>query len=374
MNSDISQQLQQQVQNALAQKTALRIVGGNSKAFYGYRDGSGDSRTDDRMATAESLNVAGHCGVLNYEPTELVITARAGTLLSDIEKILDDNGQMLPFEPPAYSAEATIGGTIACNFSGPRRAYSGAARDFLLGCKIINGKAEILSFGGEVMKNVAGYDVSRLMAGAMGTLGVLLEVSLKVLPKAEMDHTQIFHCSSVEALDKMHALSQTPLPISASSFHGSDLCIRLSGATKAVNAAIDTIGGDNMDNAEQYWHDLKEQRLDFFSDDKPLWRLSLASDIESLPLGAGHDDNDSLYEWGGALRWLKSDATSELIQETLANVDGHACLFRHGKKSAQLQADLFQPLSPGLLRIHKNLKQAFDPENILNPGKLYSGL
>ena len=370
MNSDISQQLQQQVQNALAQKTALRIVGGNSKAFYGSRDG----RTDDRMAAAESLNIAGHCGVLNYEPTELVITARAGTLLSDIEKLLDDNGQMLPFEPPAYSAEATIGGTIACNFSGPRRAYSGAARDFLLGCKIINGKAEILSFGGEVMKNVAGYDVSRLMAGAMGTLGVLLEVSLKVLPKAEMQSTQIFHCSSVEALEKMHALSQTPLPISASSFHDSVLRIRFSGATEAVNAAIDTIGGDSMDNAEQYWHDLKEQRLDFFSDDKPLWRLSLASDIESLPLGAGHDDNDFLYEWGGALRWLKSDASSELIQETLAKVDGHASLFRHSKKSAELQAELFQPLSPGLLRIHKNLKQAFDPENILNPGKLYSGL
>lgn len=379
MNSDISQQLQQQVQNALAQKTALRIVGGNSKAFYGYRDG----HTGDRMAAAEALNIAGHCGVLNYEPTELVITARAGTLLSDIEKLLDDNGQMLPFEPPAYSAEATIGGTIACNFSGPRRAYSGAARDFLLGCKIINGKAEILSFGGEVMKNVAGYDVSRLMAGAMGTLGVLLEVSLKVLPKAEMDHTQIFHCSCVEALDKMHTLSQTPLPISASCFHDSVLRIRLSGATKAVSAAIDTIGGDSMDDAAQYWQNLKEQRLNFFRDDKPLWRLSLASDIESLPLGAGHDtthnEADLLYEWGGALRWLKSDANSELIQETLANVDGHASLFRHSEKSAKLQSSLFQPLlfqplSPGLLRIHKNLKQAFDPENILNPGKLYPGL
>lgn len=374
MNSDISQQLQQQVQNALAQKTALRIVGGNSKAFYGHSEGPRDSDTDDRMAAAETLNIADHIGVLNYEPTELVITARAGTLLSDIEKLLDDNGQMLAFEPPAYSATATIGGTIACNFSGPRRAYSGAARDFLLGCKIINGKAEILSFGGEVMKNVAGYDVSRLMAGAMGTLGVLLEVSLKVLPKAEMDHTQIIHCSSIEALDKMHALSQTPLPISASSYHDSALRIRLSGATKAVNAAINTISGDSMDDAQQYWHDLKEHRLDFFSDDKTLWRLSLASDIESLPLGSGHDEAGLLYEWGGALRWLKSDASSELIQETLANVDGHATLFRRSEKSAQIQRDLFQPLSAGLLRIHKNLKQAFDPENILNPGKLYSGL
>ena len=205
MNSDISQQLQQQVQHAFEQKKALSIIGGNSKAFYG--------RTDERIASAETIDLSGHCGVLNYEPTELVITARAGTPLHEIEKVLEDNGQMLPFEPPAYADSATIGGTIACNLSGPRRAYAGAARDFLLGCKIISGKGEILSFGGEVMKNVAGYDVSRLMAGAIGTLGVLLEVSLKVLPKAEMESTQFFQCSAVEALDKIHAWSQTPLPL-----------------------------------------------------------------------------------------------------------------------------------------------------------------
>ncbi|HBE93829.1 MAG TPA: glycolate oxidase subunit GlcE [Gammaproteobacteria bacterium] len=356
MNADISQQLQQQVQHACEQESSIRIVGGNSKAFYGC------------PISAEELSVGDHRGVLNYEPTELVITVRAGTPLNEIEKILDDNGQMLPFEPPSFGANATIGGTIACNLSGPRRAYAGAARDFLLGCKIINGRGEILSFGGEVMKNVAGYDVSRLMAGAMGTLGVLLEVSLKVLPKAETESTQRFHCSPVEAIDKIHACSQTPLPVSATSFHDSVLSVRLSGATKAVNAAVNSIGGDAMDNAESYWHDLKEQRLDFFNTENPLWRLSLASDIESVLAGNTNDD-DFLYEWGGALRWLKSDAPAEVIQAAVAELDGHASLFRHVDQQCR-----FQPLTPGLLRIHKNLKQAFDPKNIFNPGKLYPEL
>ena len=292
MNSDISQQLQQQVQHAFEQKKALSIVGGNSKAFYG--------RTDERIESAETIDLNGHCGVLNYEPTELVITARAGTPLHEIEKVLEDNGQMLPFEPPAYADSATIGGTIACNLSGPRRAYTGAARDFLLGCKIINGKGEILGFGGEVMKNVAGYDVSRLMAGAMGTLGVLLEVSLKVLPKAEMESTQLFHCSAIKALNKMHAWSQTPMPVSASSYYDSKLRVRLSGATEAVKAAIETVGGETMADSGQYWLQLKEQQLDFFANDKPLWRISLASDIESLGLPADYDKDNYLYEWGGA--------------------------------------------------------------------------
>ena len=361
MNSDISQQLQKQVQNAFDKKTALCIIGGNSKSFYGHADA--------RSASAQALDMSGHLGILNYEPTELVITVRAGTPLQDIENLLEENGQMLPFEPPAFTNNATIGGTIACNLSGPRRAYTGAARDFLLGCKIINGKGEILSFGGEVMKNVAGYDVSRLMAGAMGTLGVLLEVSLKVLPKPEMESTQFFQCSAVEALEKIHDLSQTPLPLSASSYHDSILRIRLSGATEALKAAVDTVGGETMAEAEQYWHQLKEQQLGFFTGEKPLWRISLASDIESPGLPAEHDKDDCLYEWGGALRWLKSDIPAEVIQCAAADMDGQASLFRHDGQSS-----IFQPLPPGLMRIHQNLKQAFDPENILNPGKLYPEL
>jgi len=367
MNSDHSQQLQQQIADAYEKSSALRIVGGNSKTFFGH------------TVSAEPLAVSGHRGVLSYEPTELVITARAGTPLKEIEKLLDDNGQMLPFEPPAFGDTATLGGTIACNFSGPRRAYTGAARDFLLGCKLINGKGEILSFGGEVMKNVAGYDVSRLMAGAMGTLGVLLEVSLKVLPKTEMDSTQLFHCNHAEAIEQIHAWSQTPLPLSATSFHDSILRVRLSGATKAVKAAVQTVGGDSMADADQYWHALKEQQLDFFKPAKPLWRISLASDNTSFARDTGLDDSDFLYEWGGALRWLKRDAPAEKIRAAAAAADGHAVLFRDdsspgGSQQQIFPTGIFQPLPTGLLRIHQNLKQAFDPKNILNPGKLYPEL
>jgi glycolate oxidase FAD binding subunit len=361
MNSDISQQLQQQIQHAYAQGSALSIVGGNSKAFYG--------RMDERMVSAGLLDVSGHRGVLNYEPTELVITARAGTPLAEIEQLLDENGQMLPFEPPSFSQDATIGGTIACNLSGPRRAYAGAARDFLLGCKIINGKGDILSFGGEVMKNVAGYDVSRLMAGALGTLGVLLEVSLKVLPKAEEEKTQLLQCSPAEALEKIHGWSQTPLPISASCFHDSILRIRLSGATKAVNTAIETIGGEPLTDAKHYWFQLKEQQLDFFKSDIPIWRISMASDVESFSLAENYQQEGCLYDWGGALRWIKCEVPANVIQDAAAAVDGHASLVRQHQ-----QGSIFQPLTPGLMRIHKNLKQAFDPKNILNPGKLYPEL
>ncbi len=369
MNTDISQQLQQQIQRAYKDTTPLRIVGGNSKAFYGC--------LDSRLDSAEALELAEHQGVLSYEPTELVITARAGTPLQVIEKLLADNGQMLAFEPPAFADTATIGGTIACNLSGPRRAYAGAARDFLLGCKLINGRGEILSFGGEVMKNVAGYDVSRLMAGATGTLGVLLEVSLKVLPITEMESTQLFHCSSVEALDKLHAWAQTPLPISASSFHQSILRVRLSGASKAVHAAMQTIGGDNQTDAENYWLQLKEQQLDFFTDGNDLWRISLASDADISEL-SDKDENNCLFEWGGALRWLKSDVNNESfgdsVRQTAAKFDGHASLFRANANASNHQAAKFQALTPGLHRIHKNLKQAFDPKNILNPGRLYADI
>lgn len=355
INVDMSLQLQQRVQAAYEDKTALQIIAGNSKAFYG------------RAVTAETLSLAGHRGVLSYEPTELVITVRSGTTLKDIEALLEQHGQMLPFEPPAFTESATIGGTIACNLSGPRRAYAGAARDYLLGCKIINGKGEILTFGGEVMKNVAGYDVSRLMAGAMGTLGILLEVSLKVLPKPEAEMTRLLSCSANEAIDKMHAWSQSPLPISATSFHDSILCVRLSGATKAIDAAVNHVGGEAMESAEKYWFDVKEQRLNFFNSEKPLWRLSLASDTESLSLDENPDD--IFYEWGGALRWLKCELPVETIQARMDELDGHASLFRHADK-----VNVFQPLTPALLRIHKNLKMAFDPHNILNPGKLYPEL
>jgi glycolate oxidase FAD binding subunit len=360
MSVDSSDTIQQQVIEAYSSKTPVNIVGGNSKAFYGNH------------VEADTLDVSGHSGILSYEPTELVITARAGTLLSDVEQLLKENGQVLPFEPPAFANTATLGGTIACNLSGPARAYTGAARDFLLGCRIINGSGEMLHFGGEVMKNVAGYDVSRLMAGSMGTLGVLLDVSLKVLPRAETETTLQLSAAAAEALDKIHSLSQGPLPITASSYHDSCLNIRLSGSGDAVKTAADVIGGETMPDAESYWHKLKEHQLGFFDNQLPLWRLSLASD--TAPDLAGMDDNCKvLYEWGGALRWVTGVTDSESLRNSTADAGGHATLFRNTTDIAATQ-DIFQALSPGLLRIHRNLKQAFDPGNILNPGKLYPQL
>ncbi len=354
MNTDISLQLQQQIITAYEEDTSLRIVGGDSKKFYG---GTVDG---------ERLDVSAHQGILNYEPTELVITARAGTLLREIEQTLFENGQMLAFEPPAYGATATLGGTLAGNFSGPRRVSSGAARDFLLGCKIINGKGEILSFGGEVMKNVAGYDVSRLMAGAMGTLGVLLELSFKVLPKPELEKTCVFECSAKDALRRMHEWGQTPLPISSTCHHESHLYVRLSGAAKAVTASMLTMGGEPLDEAENFWRTVKEHGLNFFQTNKPLWRLSLASDVDPLAL-----EGECLYEWGGALRWISSDEPAKNIQNTLAEHDGQATLFRQ-QSDVNNTNNVFQPLTPGLKVIHKNLKNAFDPKGLLNPGKMYS--
>lgn len=353
MSNDISAQLAEQVRLAHADQSPLRIVAGNSKAFYG------------NPVTGETLDVAGHAGVISYEPTELVITARAGTPLREIEQLLADNGQMLAFEPPSFADTATIGGTIACNLSGPARAYAGAARDFLLGCRIINGKGEILHFGGEVMKNVAGYDASRLMSGAMGTLGVLLDVSMKVLPIAETSTTLQLSLDAQQALDKIHTLSQTPLPISASSHHHAQLYIRLSGAGDAVRTAAQAIGGEAVSNGENYWQQLKEQQTGFFSEDKACWRISVASDTPPALTG----EHDVLYEWGGALRWLCGELDVAAMRKQTSELGGHVSLFRNAR--TEPTSSVFQPLPPSLLRIHNNLKQAFDPGNILNPGKLY---
>ena len=202
---DLTDELREQVRQAAANGTALRIVGSDSKSFYG---GSCQATTP--------LSMAGHQGIVDYEPSELVLTARSGTTLNSITSLLAEHRQMLAFEPPGFGLHATLGGTLACGFSGPRRPFAGSARDFMLGCKIINGDGEVLNFGGRVMKNVAGFDVSRLMVGALGTLGVLLDVSLRVLPMPEAELTLAYTLSAGEALDKMSALSAKPWPLSPS--------------------------------------------------------------------------------------------------------------------------------------------------------------
>jgi glycolate oxidase FAD binding subunit len=348
-DQDISLQLQERVNQARQSGTSLRICGGGSKDFYG------------REPTGERLEVSSHQGIVNYAPTELVITARAGTPLRVVEQVLAGQNQMLAFEPPHLGAAATLGGTIACNLSGPRRPYLGAARDFVLGTRLLNGRGDIMTFGGEVMKNVAGYDVSRLMCGALGTLGILLEISLKVLPVPQSELTLMLETDLRDAINTLHDWAQKPYPISATCYDGHRLYVRLSGEDRAVQAARKLVAGDILRESESFWRKLREQEHGFFHSNKPLWRLSLASDTAPLEL-----PGKWLYEWGGAQRWLISEAPAKAVREAALGGGGHAVSYRGGTRD-----EAFQPLSSGMLRIHQRLKHAFDPDGVLNPGRLY---
>ena len=349
-DNDIANDLAEAVKAAAGKHTRLTITGSGSKRFY-----AGDIE-------GETLDVTGHRGIVSYEPTELVVTARAGTPLAELEAALADKGQMLAFEPPWFGDGATLGGTIACGFSGPRRPYAGAARDFVLGTRIINGKGEILHFGGEVMKNVAGYDISRLMVGALGSLGVLLEVSLKVLPKPAKEITLCFEMTADKAIAIMNALGAQPLPLSAACHAGDTLYVRLSGTELGVQAARDKLGGKALDKGDDFWRDIREHRHGFFQGDAPLWRLSVppATPVINLP-------SQWLLDWGGAQRWLKSVAPTGEIRQKTESLGGHATLFRPAKKNGAQ----FHPLPPKLVELHQNLKRAFDPAGILNLGLPY---
>ena len=373
---DCSKELAEQVRKAFSEDTPLCIAGGGSKIYEG------------RTVEGKSLSVLGHHGIIEHAPSELVITARAGTPLADIESRLAEKTQMLAFEPPHLdrqadgqadgqvgthiSGTATIGGTIACGLSGPRRPYAGAARDMVLGARIINGRGEILSFGGQVMKNVAGYDVSRLMVGAQGTLGILLDVSLKVLPMPECERTLCIEMSEDDAIQSMNHWAGQPVPISAachlppengeSGSNRGRLYLRLSGVESALKAAAEKIGGEDVGQSQQFWLDLRERKLEFFRQPDSLWRLSLppASPALSLP-------GSCLMDWGGAQRWLKTQASAEEVQSVATKLGGHATLYHP-------QGAQFAPLSSGLRALHQRLKETFDPKNILNPGRLYEGL
>jgi len=351
--SDISQQIKEQIEAAIANKTPLNIIGGNSKSFLGH------------AIDCQNLKMAEHSGIINYEPSELVMTARAGTSLEEIETALNQHNQMLPFEPPHYGSGATIGGTIACNLSGPRRAYAGAARDYVLGTKIINGKAEELKFGGEVMKNVAGYDVSRLMVGAMGTLGVMLEISFKVLPCLPAEITLVQAMSADDALRKMNQWAASPLPMSATCYINGKLYVRLSGVDSALQAARNQIGGEELNDSKSFWFQLREHGLPLFKKAEKLWRLSVPQTTSPLSL-----DGEQIIEWGGGLRWLFSDSSEEEIRNITKSVGGHATLY----KGESPTKNVFQSLDAGINKLHHNLKHAFDPAGIFNPGRMFNNL
>ncbi|MDP2708417.1 MAG: glycolate oxidase subunit GlcE, partial [Burkholderiales bacterium] len=312
----------------------------------------------------EALGVGAYRGIVDYEPTELVITARAGTPLAEIEAVLRDKGQMLAFEPPHFGSSSTLGGCIAAGLSGPRRPYTGAARDFVLGVRMLDGAGNDLRFGGQVMKNVAGFDVSRLMAGSLGTLGVILEVSLKMLPLPAMETTLRRAQAAAEAVALVNEWAGRPLPVSATAWTDGNLMVRLSGAAAAVDAAAKKLGGERIaaEAAARFWQGIREHTDPFFNSGPRLWRLSLKSTTPPLNL-----PGTQLIEWGGALRWLATDADAQTVRAAAALSGGHATLFRGGDKST----GVFQPLPPALQTIHRKLKRSFDPAGILNPGRLY---
>jgi len=334
----------------------LRLRGGGTKDFYG------------QALEGEVLDTRAHSGIAAYEPSELVITARCGTRLAEVEAALRERGQMLPFEPPCFGEPATIGGAVAVGLSGPGRQAAGALRDFVLGVKVMDGRGDVLSFGGQVMKNVAGYDVSRLMAGSLGTLGIILEVSLKVLPRPVAEATLRLELPEDKAIEQLNRWAGRPLPISASAWSGHDLAIRLSGATAAVQEARGKIGGEGVEDgqARRFWDGVREHADPFFRSSienaAPLWRLSVPSTTPPLKL-----QGEQMIEWGGALRWLHSHADARTVREAARRAGGHATLFRGGDKSV----GVFQPLAPAMMKIHRQLKAEFDPQSVFNRGRMY---
>jgi glycolate oxidase FAD binding subunit len=327
----------------------LRIRAGGTKDWYG------------ESAAGEVLDLSENRGIVSYEPGELVLTAKCGTPLAEIETILDQHGQMLGFEPPRFGSVSTLGGTLACGFSGPRRPYTGSARDFVLGIEILDGNGQHLKFGGQVIKNVAGYDVSRLMVGALGTLGVLLQASLKVLPKPQAELTLHFECNEAEAIRLMNEWSGKPLPLSATAWLSGMLALRLSGAESSVHAAHNKLGGEIHEHGADFWHGLRDHSAAFFRDDSPLWRLSLPSTTPPLSL-----PGKQLIAWGGAERWLKSSSPASEIRAHVAEHGGHVTQFSGNKTSG-----VFHPLPDALMKYHHRLKHQFDPRGILNPGRMY---
>ena len=343
------------IKNAAAAGTPLRLVGGGTKDFYGQE------------LVGERFDTTAYAGIVDYDPTELVITARCGTPLVDVERTLAEGGQMLGFEPPRFGDAATLGGCIAAGLAGPRRPYTGAIRDLVLGVPLLDGRGEDLSFGGRVMKNVAGFDVSRVLAGSLGTLGIVLEASLKCLPLPKVEASRVLELTADQAIQRMNEWGGRPLPLTATCYCDGNLHARFAGAESAVAAALREVGGTPLPEADAFWSSVREQRHGFFAGrdrDAPLWRLSVRTTAPFNDLGGAQ-----LLEWGGGLRWLKAngEADAARFRAWAQQQGGHATLFRAADKSP----GVFQRPTEPLMAIQRGLKAAFDPEGIFNRHRMY---
>jgi glycolate oxidase FAD binding subunit len=350
-----------QVTSARAARTPLCLRGHGSKDFYG------------EAPRGEVLDLTPLAGIARYEPTELVITARAGTPIAALETALAERGQCLAFEPPRFGDKGTVGGMVGAGLAGPSRAAVGGVRDFVLGAALLNANGDVLRFGGEVMKNVAGYDVSRLLVGSLGILGPILEVSLKVLPVPPARATLRFEWPQAKALDQLQRWASQPLPLRASAWWNDMLVVQLAGAAAAVRAAVQTLGGETIEAAlaERFWTGLRDQRDEFFiaaadavASGATLWRVSVAPHAPPLEV-----EGEQLIEWHGGQRWIVNQADAPTMRALAAAAGGHAAAFRGDKRGGA-----FTPLAPALQRIHRELKTRFDPDGLFNPGRLYPDL
>ncbi len=353
-DDDRTDQLRAEVQAAIDAGEALRIHGGNTRAFYG--------RT---VAAPRTLDTSAHSGIVLYEPSELAITVRSGTPLAEVEKALAAEGQALPFEPPSFGAAATIGGAVATGLAGPRRPLNGGVRDSLLGVRLVNGKGEVLQFGGQVMKNVAGYDLSRPMASAHGTLGLLLEVSLKLRPLPPATLTLVQEANKTTALATLRELYRNPRNLSGAVWVDGRLHLRLEGYPEAIDARAAELGGDRLDDADAFWRAVNNQTHPFFDGDTPLWRL-----VVKPASGDIAPPGDEMIDWLGGQRWIRSDAEADALRTLATAHGGHATRFR----GSEPIDSPFHPLDPVLLKLHRQLKAALDPNGVFNPGRMYAGL
>ncbi|HTT44113.1 MAG TPA: glycolate oxidase subunit GlcE [Steroidobacteraceae bacterium] len=351
--ADSDRQLGERIRAAAARGAPLRLRGAGTKDFFG------------ESLEGEVLELRAHRGIVHYEPSELVITARCGTALSELERTLAREGQFLPCEPPRFGADPTVGGIIAAGFSGPRRMYAGAVRDFVLGARLIDARGEPLRFGGEVMKNVAGFDLARALCGSLGILGVISEVSFKVLPLPRAEATLCLELDAAQAVAAFNRWAGQPLPLSAAAWHEGIAWVRLSGAAAAVGDACARIGGQRQDAepARSFWSGLRDLTLPFFAR-APLWRVSLPQTAPQLPVAA-----TPLIDWGGAVRWYAGVPEASDVRAQAARLHGGASCWR-----GPCQGPRLSPLPRASELLHRRLKTHFDPRGIFNRNRLLPGL
>jgi glycolate oxidase FAD binding subunit len=384
LTDDQAQQWRSEAQALLARAREthrpVEIVGHGSKGFYG--------QPVKPRETAETISTAGYHGIVAYDPSELVVVVRAGTPIEALEAVLAERGQRLAFEPPRFGGRGTAGGMVATGLSGPGRLSAGPCKDFILGLSVMNSDSTLLRFGGTVMKNVAGYDVSRLHTGAMGILGLILDVSIKVLPEPAARATVAMTCDMAESVSRCDHWLAEPLPISATAWASADdaapeppglLRVRFSGAQAAVRSAVARFcteyGATELDpsTSDTFWESLRDQRLEFFippvdESHRVLWRISVPAQTPVLPIAG-----PTLLEWGGALRWVWTDQPATEVRAAAQRVGGHATLYTAPEALREAHG-AFAPLPAVVEAIHQRLKSELDPHHLFNPGRMYAGL